>query len=127
MMDLALGLHTEFQGVFPTAVEGKFANLSTPRDAIQPGQIFVKFHAVHHARAGLHFFAGCRCWTARFVRHALLLTRVLYTHLTATSWKFLVACSFSIPVRPSPIVSDTGPYTVRNEDIEIVNMPIVGS
>src|SRR5712664_4621731 len=82
------------------------ANLSSPWNAIQPGQIFVKFHTVHHARAGFHRFTGCRCWITRFVRHALLLTRVLPTYLTATFPKFLVAGSLSTSVRAIPVFSE---------------------
>src|SRR5712664_1943442 len=86
-----------------------------------------KFHAVHHARAGFHLFAGCRCWTTRFVRHALLLTRVLPSHLTATSRKFLVASSLSKSVRASPIVSKAPQLTIHDRNMEIVGTTRVES
>src|SRR6266568_818028 len=98
-------LQPKLPGVLRNAFVNSLAKLSSPRNAIQTGQFFAKFDAVHHARAWFYRFAGCRCWITGFVRHAFLLTRVLLSHLTANAAKFLVARNDSMAVRANPIVA----------------------
>src|SRR6266849_5515026 len=63
-------LQPKLPGIFRNAFVHTLANLAPPRNTIQPRQVPVKLDAVHHARARLYRFAGCRCRTTRFVRHA---------------------------------------------------------
>src|SRR5258708_18216634 len=94
-------LQPELPRVLRNAFVYPFPQFPLPGDAIQSRQLFSKFDAVHRARAGFYRLTVSRCWTARFIRHASLLSCVLPSHLTANSRKFLAVRSPRISWPPA--------------------------
>src|SRR5258708_37034266 len=97
--------HPPFPGFLGQILVPPLAQAPTPWHTVQPRQILVKLHAMHHPRTGRSRLRR-RCFSsARIVRHIFLLVLCTILYLTSSPPKF--------PARQKPCKRDVRSVKLR--------------